>query len=257
MNVRTIPGSVATILISDPQTRNALSTSVLRGIARAVDELSALEETRVIVLTGEGGTFSSGGNLKENVAIGDVISSASAVYRAIAESPQPVIAQVEGHCLGLALGIAAACDLVIAAQDTTFALSEVRLGQAPTIASLTVVPRLRPADANHLLLTGSTFGGDYARDVGLVNESVPSAELDAAVRRLTEQLIAGGPVALSVCKQLVRALTANYDPTTAAAMSADLSRRLSGSPEANEGRRAYLEHRLPDWADHPGSAPRN
>lgn len=246
MTVRTTQGAVAEILISDPRTRNALSTTVLHGIAASVQELSASEETRVIVLAGDGGTFSSGGNIKEDVPVQQVVSATVGVYEAIFNSPKPILARVEGNCLGLAVGLMAACDLAIAAQDTHFSLPEPRMGQAPTMASFTIVPRLRPADANRLLLTADAFDGDVAREVGLVNASVPASELGQEQQRWTDQLVQGGPGALAMCKKLVRTMAA-ADRAVALELASDLTVALAGSPEALEGKNAFLQRRAPAW----------
>ena len=246
MTVRTTGGAVAEILIDDPRTRNALSTTVLHGIAASVDDLSGRDETRVIVLAGAGGTFSSGGNLKEVVAIEEVVAATTRVYAAIARSPKPVLARVEGNCLGLAVGLVAACDLAISARETNFALPEPRMGQAPTMAAVTIVPRLRPADAAHLLLTGAAFDGDHARDIGLVNASVAAAELAAEQRRWTGQLVAGGPAALAVCKKLARTI-GTLDPADALELASGWTVDLAGSVEANEGKEAFLARRPPAW----------
>lgn len=247
MIVRVTDGVVARVAIDVQRTRNALSTAVLESLAEAIHHLSRRDETRVVVLTGQGATFSSGADLKEAAPVAHTAAAVAGLYEAIAQSPLPVLARVEGHCLGLAVGIVAACDLAIAATDATFGLPEPRLGQAPTLAALTVVPRLRPADASDLLLTGATFDGMRAREVGLVNESVPASALDAAVQRWTEQLVAGGPEAIAACKQLARGWRAAPAPE-ALALATGLAVRLADGAEAEEGRAAFLERRLPRWA---------
>ncbi|MYW96088.1 enoyl-CoA hydratase/isomerase family protein [Amycolatopsis rubida] len=239
---------VAEVLIDDPRTRNALGTAVLHGIAASVEELSTQDETRVIVLAGAGGTFSSGGNLKEDAPVEDVIAATMRVYAAIAQSPKPVLARVEGNCLGLAVGIMAACDLAIAARETRFALPEPHMGQAPTMAAAIIVPRLRPADANQLLLTGAAFGGDHAYRIGLVNASVPAVELANEQQQWIECLVDGGPVALAACKELVRTM-ATAERSDALQKAAALTVELADSSEAREGALAFRERRLPAWQE--------
>lgn len=246
MRVTTTPGAVTEILISDHRTRNALSVSVLSELATAVSHFAGRDDTRVLVLAGSGGTFSSGGHLKEEVAVEDVVSATTRLYTAIQDSPKPVLARVEGTCLGLAVGVMAACDLAIAANDTRFALPEPRLGQAATLAAVTIVPRLRPADANRLLLTGTDFNGEMAREVGLVNASVPAVELVDEQQRWVKQLLCGGPAALAVCKRLAQRMP-TLNRAEAMTWASELTLDLAQSPEAAEGRQAFTERRPPVW----------
>ena len=251
MTVRVAYGSIARVAIDAPRTRNALSTAIISGAAEAIRSLSQSSGIRVIVLTGEGGTFSSGVDLKENAPVESVTAAVIALFEAIAESPIPVLARVEGHCLGLAVGVMAACDLAIAATETSFGLPEPRMGQAPTLAALTIVPRLRASDANELLLTGAMFDGARACQLGLVNESVPARELDDAVERWTELVRAGGPAAIAACKRLVRGVRTLAAPE-ALALATDLARRIPEGTEAEEGLAAFRERRVPDWATPAG-----
>ena len=158
-----------------------------------------------------------------------------------------MLARVEGHCFGLAVGVVAACDLGVAATDTSFGLPEPRLGQAPTLASLTIVPRLRPGDAAELLLTGAAFDGARASALGLVNESVAAGELDGAVDRWTRAIIAGAPGAVAACKQLVLASRTSAGPD-ALTVATELATQLADGAEAEEGRAAFLGRRSPSWA---------
>jgi methylglutaconyl-CoA hydratase len=247
VTVRVTDGVIARVAIDVPRTRNALSTAVLDGLAEAIRRLSQRDDTRVIVLTGEGSTFSSGADLKENAPVAIAVAAITGLYDAIAQSPKPVLARVEGHCLGLAVGVVAACDLAIAASDTSFGLPEPRLGQAPTLAALSLIPRLRPSDASEVFLTGAMFDGARADALGLVNESVAASELDAAVRRWTDRLTAGGPGAVAACKKLVLALRPAAQPE-ALALAADLATQLAAADEADEGATAFRERRPPRWA---------
>ena len=247
MTVAITDGVVARVAIDVPRTRNALSTAVLEELADAVCRVSRRDGTRAIVLTGEGATFSSGADIKEAAPVAETTAAVTRLYEAIAQSPPPLLARVHGHCLGLAVGVVAACDIAIAATDATFGLPEPRLGQAPTLAALTIVPRLRPVDASDLLLTGAMFDGARAGELGLVNESVPASDLDAAVRRWTDRVTAGGPDAIAACKRLVRGLR-TAPPAEALTLATTLAVRLADGAEAKEGRAAFLERRPPRWA---------
>lgn len=247
VTVQVTDGAIARVTIDVPRTRNALSTGVLKGLAAAIRRLSHRDDTRVIVLTGHGGTFSSGADLKENAAVPHATAAVTELYAAITESPKPVLARVEGRCLGLAVGVVAACDLAIVASDTSFGLPEPRLGQAPTLAALTIVPKLRGSDASELLLTGAMFDGSRASALGLANESVAASELDAAVDRWIDRLTSGAPGALAACKKLVLALRPSVGPEAMGMVTA-LAAQLAESDEAKEGHAAFFERRPPGWA---------
>lgn len=247
MSVKTVPGTVTEVLIDENRTRNALSTGVMNELTAAVESFANSDDTRVLVVAGAGGVFSSGGNLKEDVPVAAVIEATTRLYAAIRNSPKPVVARVEGVCLGLAVGVAAACDFVITTADTRFALPEVRMGQAATMAAVTIVPRLRSADAHRLLMLGGDFDGNEAQAMGLVDASVPLADLADEQQRWVNQLLLGGPNALTVCKRLAQELPA-LDREAALSWASELTVELANSPEAREGSRAFTERRPPEWA---------
>lgn len=247
MTVRIRPGAVTEIVIDVPRTRNALSIAVLDGLAAGIRDASERDDVRVVVLSGAAGGFSSGADLKEEASPDASIASVRGLYHAIAASPKPVIARVEGHCLGLAVGVAAACDLSVAAEEARFVLPEPRMGQAPTLAALTIVPRLRRGDASRLLLTSAPFDGRHAQEIGLVDHSVPAAMIMAATADWIEQILASAPGALATCKRLVRELP-QLEQMQAWALAGELTAERAASMEALEGRAAANERRPPSWA---------
>jgi methylglutaconyl-CoA hydratase len=247
-------GRVAEVVIDNPRRRNALSMPVLRALTEAIRDLSEQQQTRAIVVSGSNGVFSAGADLKEEASNAETFETVIALYEAINSSPKPILAKVEGHCIGLAVGVVATCDLAFCTDDTSFSLPEARLGQAPTLAALTIVPRLRPADASRLLLTGDAIDGTYASAIGLVNASARAADLGTVVQSWADKIIAGGPQAIAVCKQLSRITRTPLDSGVLTIVEQMLS-SLSRSSEAAEGRAAFAERRQPLWVAEPPSGP--
>lgn len=246
VTVNLTEGRVAEVALDIPRTRNALSVHAVTELTVAIDRLSTARTARVIVLTGAGLGFSSGADLKERVSPEETVRAVGGLYDAILNAPMPVIARVEGYCLGLAVGVVAACDLVVAEESTTFALPEARFGQAPTLAAVTLLRRVTAAEAGRMMLTAEPFDGRHARAVGLADASVPHDQLAATVARWTDSMRAGAPGALSACKRLVHELP-ELDPADGWALAHDLTRERAASKEAQEGSAAEAERRAPAW----------
>jgi methylglutaconyl-CoA hydratase len=170
-----------------------------------------------------------------------------AILERIWSSPTPVVARVAGPARAGGVGLVAACDIAVAAEDATFAFSEVRIGVVPAVISVTVLPRLLPRAAHELFLTGETFDGPRAVRIGLVNSAVPAGDLDAEVARYAEMLRLGAPGALAATKEMLR----RERPAALGAQFAELqqlSARLFAAEEGQEGMRAFAEKRPPAWA---------
>jgi methylglutaconyl-CoA hydratase len=244
-----LAGGVATITLDSPRNRNALSTALIGQLTAALDWAVADPGVRVIVLSHTGPVFCSGADLKETAAA--VLAGSmpaermGEVFAAIWESPKPVVARVGGPARAGGLGLVAAADIAICSTDATFAFSEVRLGVVPALISSTVLPRLAPRAAAELFLTGDTFDGPRAAEIGLVTAAVAAADLDATVARFARSLGRGAPRALATTKQLLR-----RDAPPIRARLAELtatSVEFFGSEDGREGVRAYAEKRDPSW----------
>jgi methylglutaconyl-CoA hydratase len=243
---------VLTLTIDAPDTRNALGSDVL---GRLVSEIAAGEEdakVRVIVVTGAGNMFSAGANLREAQSGPTPEDLYRELFEEIAAAATPVVARVNGYAYGGALGLIAACDLAVTVDDAAFSFTEARLGMAPTLAAITCVPKLRSADALELMLTCARFDGTRAAEVGLVNWSVPRKELDARMALLLDDLLAGSPQGLAICKALARRLPM-MARDEAYRWTISLSAGFSESAEAKEGMAAFFEKRAPSWV--PTSVP--
>jgi methylglutaconyl-CoA hydratase len=245
-----VAAGVATITLDSPDNRNALSAQLRRELLAhlqtAIDDSGA----RVIVLSHTGRVFCSGMDLKESRGAGaqnQGVNEFPAILERIWASPKPVVARVGGPARAGGVGLVAACDIAVAAEEATFAFSEVRIGVVPAVISVTVLPRLLPRAAHELFLTGETFDGRRAVLIGLVNSAVPAFDLDAEVGRYAEMLKLGAPGALAATKDMLR----RERPAALAAQFAEMQELSAGffaGEEGQEGMRAFAEKRRPSWA---------
>jgi methylglutaconyl-CoA hydratase len=246
-----VEAGVATITLDSPDNRNALSAQLRAELLAHLDTAIADGAARVIVLTHTGRVFCSGMDLKEarGAAASDQgVAEFPALLQRIWTSPTPVVARIAGPARAGGVGLAAACDVAVAAEDATFAFSEVRIGVVPAVISVTVLPRLLPRAAHELFLTGETFDGNHAARIGLVNSAVPGFDLDAEVERYVEMLRLGAPGALAATKEL---LSGGRDAEVLDARFAEMQRlsaRFFAGEEGQEGMRAFAEKRRPSWA---------
>jgi methylglutaconyl-CoA hydratase len=239
-------GQVAWLVIDSLANRNALGGPVLDGLVSGLKEALASPEVRVIVVTGTGHVFSSGADLRDTTDLAVIEQAYRDLFRGIADAGKPVVARINGHCFGGAIGLAAICDLSVAVDEALFAFNEVRLGRTATLASVVSLPRLRPSDAADLLLRGNRIDGARAAFLGLVNKAVPRDRLDAEVDEILADLLAAGPMALANTKQLIRQvpLITNDEAWD---LAFRITRETAGSPEALEGTAAFREKRAPIW----------
>ncbi|MTD59224.1 enoyl-CoA hydratase-related protein [Amycolatopsis pithecellobii] len=241
--------SVATITLDSPGNRNALSARLRRELIDHLDAAIADTAARVIVLTHAGSVFCAGMDLKESrgSAAGEQgVREFPRILQTVWDSPKPVLARLTGPARAGGVGLLAACDIAIAADTTTFAFSEVRLGVVPAVISVTVLPRLLPRAAHELFLTGETFNAARATKIGLLNRAVPADQLDAEVGRFVAMLRRGGPGALAGVKDLLRRERPSSMPADFAEMN-ELSARYFAGEEGQEGIRAFAEKRSPAW----------
>lgn len=247
-------GAVATVHLARPERHNAFDDVLIAELAAALAALAADEAVRVVVLRGDGPSFSAGADLgwmgrmggygfAENVADAERLADLLASLR---DARFPVVARVHGAAMGGGVGLVAACDVAVAAEGTRFALSEVRLGLVPAVIAPFVLPRIGPAAARELCLTGEVFDAERARAIGLVARVVPEAELDAAVAERVAALLAGAPGAQAVVKRLLRDVA--EDPAGARALTTRTIAEVRASPEGRAGMAAFLERRRPPWA---------
>jgi methylglutaconyl-CoA hydratase len=241
---------VATVTLDSPANRNALSIALIAELLAAFERAIADDAARVIVLTHTGPVFCSGADLKETaaaVAAGEMpISRVGDVLALIWQSPKPVVARLSGPARAGGLGLVAAADLAVCPADATFAFTEVRLGVIPAVISATVLPRLDSRVAAELYLTGDTFDGTRAAEIGLVTRAVPAAEVDATVEAFVASLVRGAPKALAGAKRLLQRRSADSMQAEVAELTS-ISLEYFGSPEGIEGVLAFREKRDASW----------
>jgi enoyl-CoA hydratase len=248
-------GAVLTLTIDRPDARNALDPNVLRGLVDAMTSATGDPEIRVVVLTGAGDrAFCAGADLSSGLR-----ADASAVeqhdqrgllrelFAATEQLDKPLVGRINGHALAGGLGVALACDLLVATDDAMFGTPEVRVGLWPFVISALLVEHLGPKRALELMMTGERISAEQAREWGLVNRVVPRDQLDAAVAELCEQLVAGAPLAMALGR---RAYRESRDMGTTAAMAylhgmLDLAIQTD---DVKEGISAFFAKRPPAWS---------
>jgi enoyl-CoA hydratase len=243
--------SIATITLDAPENRNALSSALVGELSGHLRTAADDADVRAVVLTHTGSTFCAGADLKEQASEGGPAEGTKrmlALLRSIIELAKPVVAQVDGHVRAGGVGLVAACDIAVAGPRTTFAFTEVRLGLAPAIISLTTLGRLTERAAARYYLTGETFDAQVAADAGLVTVAVEDA--GATVDEICTALRACSPQGLAETKPLTTAGALAAFDANAEAMQA-LSQRLFESDEAREGMLAFLQKRAPRWVPAP------
>jgi methylglutaconyl-CoA hydratase len=239
-------GQTAWLIIDSPTKRNAMGGPVLAGLVAGLNHALAAPDVRVVVVTGTGTAFSSGADLQDTTDSAVIEQAYRDLFRGILDAGKPVVARINGHCLGIAIGLAAVCDLSVTVDTAIFGLTEVRLGLTATLASVVSLPRLRQCDAAELLLRGNRFDGARAAALGLVNKAVAAEQLDATMDEIISDLLAGGPVAMANTKRLIRqARQVSEDEAWDIAFR--ITRETAGSPEAQEGTAAFREKRAPVW----------
>jgi enoyl-CoA hydratase/carnithine racemase len=245
---------VGTLTLNRPEVRNALNQTVIRELGDALTRLEADGEARVVILRGSGErAFCAGADLKGMFQAAPILEAReqyaglSGVLEGIPRMRTPVIAQVHGYALAGGCGLAAACDLVIAAEDAVFGLPEIKLGLLPLMV---LAPILRaaasPKRVLELVLTGQELPAAEALEIGLVTRVVPRVELDAAVARTARTLAGLSPATVALGKEaFYRALELPY--AQALSHLRDLLTIVARSEDAQEGIAAFLEKRPPRW----------
>ena len=253
---RTDEGPVATVALRRQEAHNALNSAMVVEISRCFEELAEDESVRVVVLTGEGPSFCAGadvGYMRETAGLSyeenlEEAGRLADAFLAVDVLPKPVVVRVRGAAIGGGVGLVAAADVAVAEEGARFAFSEVRLGIAPATIAPFVVRKIGYSHARALFLTGERFDAGRAREVGLVHEVVPEAELEAAIQRTVARLLQGGPAAQAVVKEALRQVEAT-EPMEALGIMTQLIAELRVGEEGQEGLGAYLEKREPFWRD--------
>jgi methylglutaconyl-CoA hydratase len=240
-----IAGGVATVTLARPEVHNAFDEALIAELTRALKALDADPAVRVVVLAGEGRSFCAGADLTwmqrmagyDHAANLADAGALAAMLAALDRSAKPTIARVHGAAYGGGVGLVACCDIAVAAEDATFALSEARQGLIPATIGPYVVAAIGRRAARRYFLTAERFGAADALAVGLVHAVVPAAGLDARVRELADQLLAAGPRAQAESKALIRAVAGRPIDDTVIADTVEWIAAVRASPEGRGDRR--------------------
>jgi enoyl-CoA hydratase len=243
-----VDDGIAVITINRPEARNAVNAEVARGMAAAVEELDGAGDVRVLILTGAGGTFSAGMDLKGFLA-GESPVVEGRGFAGITERPpaKPVIAAVEGYALAGGFEVALSCDMIVASETARFGLPEVRRGLVAAAGGLLRLPRRVPYHlAMEIALTGGHFTADRLVQAGLVNRLVGPGQALAGARELAAEVAQGAPLALAASKRVI-VESADWDSGEAFARQNEVTRPVFVSADAMEGAAAFAEKRAPAW----------
>ncbi|MFI5533832.1 enoyl-CoA hydratase family protein [Kitasatospora sp. NPDC051853] len=242
----TTADAVTTLELDSPHNRNALSTRLMAELTQGLADAAADPGVRAVVLGHTGKVFCAGADLSEATGDDPTVGPRGLVdlQRAIVDCPKPVVAAVDGHVRAGGLGLLGAADLVVAGPQSTFAFTEVRLGLAPAVISLPLRPKLDPRAASRYYLTGETFDAAEAARIGLVTEA--AEDVAAALKVFLDAFRLCSPQGLAETKKLANAgVVASFEQDAEERVTQ--SARLFGSPEAQEGMRAFLERRPAPW----------
>ena len=247
-------GAVLRLTLNRPDVRNAFDEELIAALRRAASMAADDPMLRAVVLGGSGKTFCAGADIgwmakaiaythRENLNDAEEVAR---LLERLDTLPVPLVGRIQGAALGGGVGLAAVCDIVIAADDAVFALSEVKLGILPAVVAPYVVRKIGVSAAREYFLTGARFSAGRAKEIGLVHEVVPAAELDAAVERRLAEILTAGPKAVGIAKSLIRDIAgANPRDVIGVTTNAIAAQRIS--EEGQEGLRAFLEKRKPNW----------
>ncbi len=250
-----IKDAVTQIYLNRPRIHNAFNEIMLKELIQVFQDLHKRRgEIRVVTITGKGKSFCAGADLnwmkkmvdysyEENLE--DSYQVSECMYQ-LYSLPMPTIARVNGAAIGGGMGLVAASDIVIAQEDAVFSLSEVKLGLVPACISPYVIKRAGESKCREFFLSGERISASKALSAGLINEMVSLSQLDDVVQRWINRFLKNGPEALSVCKDLLEKVP-GMSLDQAKKYTADVISNLRISKEGQEGMKAFLEKRKPDW----------
>jgi methylglutaconyl-CoA hydratase len=252
---RSIEHHVATVTLNRPDLHNAFNDEVMREITDAFGELGESPDVRAIILAGEGKSFCAGADVHwmkrmvdytfdENVADARVLSR---MLLAIRNCSKPVIARIHGAALGGGVGLTAACDIAVAVKSAMFSLSEVKLGIIPAVISPFVIEKIGMGHMRRYGLTAERFDALEAKRIGLISETVDTAEaMDAWIANMVNTIKESAPGAIAVCKQVLREVQ-GLDWARVEALTTRRIAERRVSAEGQEGLKAFLDKRKPNW----------
>jgi len=247
-------GPVVRVTLNRPEVRNAFNDDLIARMTAWAESVAAGGSARVAVLSGAGKVFCAGADLTwmskmvgyshdENVRDARAMAR---MFEALDTLPIPLIGRIHGAALGGGAGLAAVCDIVVAAEDAAFAFTEVKLGIIPAVISPYAIAKIGRSAARELFLTGARFSAERAREIGLVHAVAADAELDRVVAKYVNDLLTSGPEAVAAAKRLI-ADVASRPRDGASQFTAEATAERRVSSEGQDGMKAFLEKRPPSW----------
>jgi methylglutaconyl-CoA hydratase len=247
---------VAEVWLNRPDVRNAFNDGVIAELTDAFRTLGADPQLRAIVLGGRGKAFCAGADLAWMRSMADYTwdqnrgdaSALAEMLWTLWQCPVPLVGRVQGDCYAGGVGLAAVCDVLVAAEGVQFCLSEAKLGLLPATIGPYVVRALGEQASRRYFVTAERFSAERAHALGFVHELAPADQLDAKVADIVAALVANGPAAVKACKQLVKDVAGH---AIDASLRDDTARRIANirvSPEGREGVQSFLNKREPNWA---------
>jgi len=243
-----IADGIMTVTLNRPKAKNAANRALAEGVAAAMDELDSNDAISVAIITGAGGTFCAGMDLKAFVS-GEMPTVEGRGFAGLTEATprKPLIAAVEGYALAGGLELAISCDLIVTADNAKFGIPEVKRGLAAAAGGLMKLPRqIPPRLAMEMALTGDFISAQRAAEMGLVNEVVPAGTALEAAKALAGRIVSNGPLAVAVSKQVILE-SGDWSSTEMWAKQQELVMPVFGSEDAIEGSVAFAEKRAPNW----------
>ncbi|MDO9511613.1 MAG: enoyl-CoA hydratase-related protein [Bacteroidales bacterium] len=245
------------VKLNRPEVRNAMNSEMIEEITRVFRKISGFGDIRALVIRGNGKAFCAGADLnymqsvaklsyEENLADSHKLA---ACFQAVYDCELPVIAYVHGSAMGGAIGLIAACDIIIAESETRFSFSELKLGLVPATIAPFVISRCGAVKSIETMLSARIFYAPEAEKMGLVSHSVPEKEMEKWLSEYLVSIKSGAPLAQKICKQMLRKL-ANETPS--ADISVYTSKMIAGiraADEGQEGMNAFFEKRKPKWSE--------
>lgn len=247
---------VVFVTINRPQKKNAFDAATIAALYEAFETLQGADRVRVVFIRGAGGTFSAGADLNwmrdaadwsESDNRDDAMGLAK-MLKALHDVPALTVALVEGAAMGGGAGIVAACDMAVAVEGTRFAFSEVKLGLIPATIAPYVIEAVGARRARQLFLTANIFDADYAAHAGLIDMVLPEGSVEEFISMLTDSLSANAPGAMGDAKRLVNDVAGEDIDNRLLEETAKRIARARVSAEGQEGVRAFLDKRAPNWA---------
>ena len=250
-----IEGRIARVYLNRPEVRNAFNDGVIAELTEAFSRLGSDPGLRAVVLGGHGKAFCAGADLnwmksmsgydwEQNRA--DAQRLADMLWT-VYSCPLPVVGRLQGDCYAGGMGLAAACDVLVAAEGVHFCLSEARLGLLPATISPYVIRAMGEQQARRWFVTAERFSAVQAREMGFVHACVGAEALDATVDGIVETLVANGPAAVKACKRLVQDVAGREITPDLRAETARRIADIRASDEGREGVQAFLQRREPAW----------